>query len=320
MEYRRIQGVGKPVSRLLMGTASPAFTGGEAQNELLDAAFAAGINAIDTARVYGMAEKSIGIWLRERGNRDQVVILSKCAHPDAKGRKRVSEREIREDFARSSELLGTGYIDIYLLHRDDPEQEAGIAVEILNAMHAEGKIGAFGGSNWTHTRIQEANEYAYRRGLIPFTVSSPHYSLAVQREDPWGGGCVTVTGEENAEARDWYRENQMPLIAYSSLGRGLLTGKIRSSDAGRAEQILDSFAMKGYGSAENFERLARCEQLAEKKGCTVAQIAMAWLYRQPQNTFAIATMSSPKRIRENVDAFSLELSQEELDYLGNLTA
>ena len=316
MEYREIEGVGKPVSRLLMGTASAAFNGGEAQNELLDAAFAAGINTIDTARVYGLAEKSIGIWLKERGNRDQVVILSKCAHPDPDGQKRVNEAAIRADFAESSALLGTGYIDIYLLHRDDPELEAGEAVEILNALHAEGKIGAFGGSNWTHERIQEANEYAYRKSLIPFTVSSPHFSLARQQEDPYGGGCVSVTGPENEEAREWYRSSRMPLIAYSSLGRGLLTGKVRSMDAGRAAEVLDGFAMRGYGCADNFERLARCEELASRKGCSVAQIAMAWVYHQPLNTFAVATMSSPKRIAENVAALEMELTEAECRYLN----
>ena len=316
MEYREIEGVGKPVSRLRTGTASAAFNGGEAQNELLDAAFAAGINTIDTARVYGLAEKSIGIWLRERGNRAQVVILSKCAHQDPEGRKRVHAAATRADFAESSALLGTGYIDIYLLHRDDPELEAGEAVEILNALHAEGKIGAFGGSNWTHERIQEANEYAYRKGLIPFTVSSPHFSLARQQEDPYGGGCVSVTGPENEEAREWYRSNRMPLIAYSSLGRGLLTGKVRSMDAGRAAEVLDVFAMRGYGCADNFERLARCEELASRKGCSVAQIAMAWVYHQPLNTFAVATMSSPKRIAENVAALEMELTEAECRYLN----
>lgn len=76
--------------------------------------------------------------------------------------------------------LGENYIDIYLLHLDDPDVDVAVPVEVMNALHAEGKIGAFGGSNWTHQRIEEANEYAYRRGLIPFTVSSPNFGLADQ--------------------------------------------------------------------------------------------------------------------------------------------
>lgn len=315
MEYRSIQGVTKPVSRLFFGTASPGFDKGTDQSELLDAVLASGINALDTARKYGMSERSIGDWLRKRDVRDKVVILSKCAHHDLFGRKRVNEKEIRKDFAKSSELLGTDYIDIYLLHRDDPDVDVSVAVEVFNAMHAEGRIGAFGASNWTHERIQAANDYALAHGMIPFTVSSPHYSLARQQEDPWGGGCVSITGDEGREAREWYVANQMPVIAYSSLGRGLLTGKLKSADAAQAGKVLDQYAMKGYGCEDNFVRLARCEELAAQKGYSVAQIAMAWLYHQPVNTFAVATMSSPRRIQENLEALEIRLTDEECRYL-----
>ncbi len=316
MEYRKINGVDCPVSRLIFGSAAQAFSEGQDMSDLLDAVLAAGINTIDTARKYGFSEKSIGIWLRKRKNRDKVVILSKCAHPEDDGRKRVNEAAIREDFGISSELLGTDVIDIYLLHRDDPEVDVRVPIEVFNAMHREGKIRAFGVSNWTYQRIREANRYAEDHGLIPFTVSSPHYSLARQQEDPWGGGCVSLTGEENREAREWYRKNQMPLVAYSSLGRGLLTGKLKSRDIDRADQILDHYAMKGYGCADNFLRLRRCEELAEKKGCGVAEIAAAWLYHQPENTFAVAAMSSKERIEENVRALYLRLSPAECRYLN----
>ncbi|MCR5416731.1 MAG: aldo/keto reductase [Pseudobutyrivibrio sp.] len=315
MEYKNIDGVKMPVSRLVFGTASDPFIEGKDQSELLDAALEAGINIIDTARKYGDSEKSIGKWLQSRNTRDKVVILSKCAHHNMLGIKRVNEKAIRNDFELSSKDLGTDFIDIYLLHRDDPEVDAGVPVEIFNAMHAEGKIGIFGASNWTHERIEEANEYAYKHNLIPFTISSPHFSLARQVADPWGGGCVSITGDENKDARLWYQKNQMPVFAYSSLGRGLLTGKLKSEDALHASQVLDKFALKGYGCVDNYIRLKKCEELADKKGCTVSQIAMAWLYHQPENTFAIATMSSPKRIQENVDALSIDLSDEECEYL-----
>ena len=315
MEYRKIEGLKKPLSRLLFGTASPAFIRGEDTGKILDAALEAGINGIDTARNYGLSEKSIGDWLRSRGCRDQLIILSKCGHPDASG-SRISEKEIRADFARSSELLGTSFIDLYVLHRDDPDVRAGEIVEILNSLHAEGKIGAFGGSNWTYERIREANEYALSHHLIPFTVSSPHYSLARQKEDPWGGGCVTLTGSENRQAREWYRKTGMPVIAYSSLCRGLLSGRIKSTDLDRAAEFMDPPGVKGYVCRDNFERLKRCEELAPEKHCSVAQLAMAWLYHQPENVFAVATMSSPKRIQENVDALSIELTAEECRWLN----
>ena len=108
----------------------------------------------------------------------------------------------------------------------------------------------------------------------------------------------------------------MPVIAYSSLGRGMLTGKLKSTEAARVKDILDRNAVKAYASKDNFERLKRCEEMAGQKGCTVAQIATAWLLAQPLNTFAIAAMSSPKRIKENAAAFSVSLSEKECSYLN----
>ena len=92
---------------------------------------------------------------------------------------------------------------------------------------------------------------------------------------------------KNQEARDWYEKNQMPVVAYSSLGRGLFSGKVKSDEPQKASEAMDANAMKGYASPENFERLRRCEELAEKYHCTVPQIAMAWIYQQPLNCFAV---------------------------------
>lgn len=206
MKYGKIPYVEKPVSRILFGTAMPPFMMGGDGNELLDAVFAAGVTTFDTARNYMAAELSFGKWIEERGIRDKIVILSKCGHPSMFGRKRINEKEMRRDLKKSLDYLHTDFIDIYLLHRDDPEVGAGEIVEIFNAMHTEGKIGAFGGSNWTYERIAEANEYAYKKNLIPFSVSSPNYGLADQVADPWGGGCVSISGPVNEKARAWYVE------------------------------------------------------------------------------------------------------------------
>ncbi len=316
MEYRTIPYVSKPVSRLLFGTASSPFSGGGDGSALLDAALSLGINTLDTARRYGLSEKSIGDWMEKRQNRDRVVLLSKCAHHDEQGRKRVNEREMREDLTRSLELLRTDFIDIYLLHRDDPDTDVSVAVETLNAMHAEGKIGAFGGSNWTHRRIQEANEYADQHHLIPFTVSSPNFGLAEQVSDLWGGGCVSVSGPAQKDARGWYEKNRMPLIAYSGLAKGFFSGRLHSGEADRAGEVLDAFAVRGYVCPENFRRLARCEELAAQKGCTVSQLALAWLFHQPLNTFAVVSTHSPERMAQNIAALSIPLSREESEYLN----
>lgn len=315
MMYVEIPFVEKKVSRILYGSAIQPFLDGKEDMELLDAVYDMGVNAIDTARVYGKAEQVLGRWIEERKLRDKVVILSKCAHPDIFGKKRVNEKEIREDFAQSSQYLRTDYIDIYLLHRDDPDVAAGEIIEIMNAMHEEGKIGAFGVSNWTHQRIAEANEYAARHHLIPFTVSSPNFGLAEQVHDPWGGGCVSISGPSNVRAREWYRESGMPVIAYASLAHGLFSGKVKSSEPKKAGKILDEFAMKGYVCPENFERLRRCEELAAKKNCTVSQIAMSWIFKQDLDTLAVVGTSKALRMQENIDAMHIKLSEEEAAYL-----
>lgn len=318
MQYKEIPYVDKKVSKILFGTAVPQFMTGEEANEIFDEIYATGVNTFDTARAYQFSEKSLGKWISARNNREDIVILSKCGHPAPDGRKRVNEREIREDFEVSSNYLQTDYIDIYLLHRDDPDAEVGMIIETMNALYAEGKIKAFGGSNWTHQRIEEANEYAYKHNMIPFTVSSPNFGLAEQIADPWGGGCITISGPSNENAREWYRKNQMPVIAYSSLGRGLFSGRVKGNEPEKAGQIMDPVAMKGYACPANFERLRRCEQLAAEKKCSVAQIAMAWIHKQNINTFAVVSTSKASRMKENIAALHIELSEEEANYLNNI--
>lgn len=251
--------------------------------------------------------------MKRRNNRSDVVILSKCAHPCEDGRKRVNKKEIAEDLEVSLRELQTDYIDIYLLHRDDPNVPAGEIVEIMNELHNDGKIGAFGGSKWTHSRISEANEYAKNHGLIPFEVSSPNFGLADQIGDPWDGTCVTISGKSNVKAREWYKANNMPVVAYSSLGRGLFSGRLKSGYD--AEKILDEAALKGYGYEENYERLRRCEIMAAEKGVKVPQIAMAWLFNQPLNTFAVVSTSSAERMKENIEASGIILTEKECRWL-----
>lgn len=101
----------------------------------------------------------------------------------------MTDFDILYDCHNSLAKLKTSHIQLYLLHRDDPQVPVGPIMETLNRLHAEGKIGVFGASNWTMERMMEANEYAYKHGLVPFTVSSPNFGLANQLDDPWGGGC-----------------------------------------------------------------------------------------------------------------------------------
>lgn len=321
MKYSKIPYVNKAVSRLVFGTAADEFLAGEDRSELLDSIVELGINTFDTARQYNLSEKSIGRWIRSRNNRDKVVLISKCAHHAPDMTKRVTRKDILEDLECSLEYLGTDYIDIYLLHRDDPDVPAGDVIRIMNELYQKGKIGAFGGSNWSLARIVEANNYAREHDLIPFSISSPTFGVAVLADDMFGGGCVSISGHQGLDARRYFAVNHMPVIVYSSLARGMFTGRVKSYDWDETIKCLDEYALKGYVCEENRILLERCEKIASDHGESVANIAMAWLFGQTYaddelETFAIVSTHSPKRMADNVRALDIKLEENEMVQLG----
>ncbi len=312
-----VPGGAKSASRIFFGTANGPMLAGEDTSALLDEMLELGINAFDTARGYGLAEKVLGDWMAARGNREDLVILSKCG--DLKnGVVNLDGAVIREELAQSLEYLRSDYIDIYLLHRDDPKTSIPEYMETLNEAYRAGKIRCFGVSNWTVERIQEANAYAKAHGLQGFSVSSPHYSLAEQVADPWGGGCVSVAGPGKAQDRAWYTENQMPVVAYSSLSRGFFSGKFKAGDWESARQVLDPPAQKGYLSQDNMVRLKKAEVLARREGCSVAEINLRYIFATQMNLFAVCGASSRARMQQNIAASRRPLDPEAVAYLENL--
>ena len=329
MNYGHIDGVDRPVSRIVFGTATPILFGAfrsvyeqapdfqarlDAAFQLLDGVFAQGVNCFDCADHYG--EEPLGEWLEARGLRDRVVVLTKGAHHN-RWRKRVTDFDILHDVHNSLAKLKTGRLDLYLLHRDDPTQPVGPLMDALNRCWDEGKLGAFGVSNWEIPRIEAANEYAAKHGLQPFTVSSPNFGLAEQVADPWGGGCVSISGPENAAARRWYAEHKMPIFAYSSMARGLFSGRVKGDDPEGARAVMDEFGLKGYACTANFERLRRCERLARELGVGVSQVAMAWLFNQRDlDVYALVATSHPENMRANAEAGDLELTDAACAWLN----
>ena len=327
MKYGSVDHVTKPVSRIVYGTATPkmfaAFrsTYGDAPDfkarlqtafEVLDGVHALGVNCFDCSDHYG--EEPMGEWMEARGNRDEIVILTKGAHHN-RWRKRVTDFDILHDVHNSLAKLKTNHLDIYMLHRDDPDVPVAPIVDVLNRVYDEGKIGAFGVSNWTVERIEEANNYAQRCGLQPFTVASPNFGLADQVNDPWGGGCVSLSGPNNRAARKYHADHKIPVFAYSALARGFFSGRVKSDQPEQAQEILESAAVKGYCCPENFERLRRCEILAAQMGVSVAQIALAWIFNQKDLDVYALVSSSPANMQLNIAASEMTLSEAQCRWL-----
>ncbi len=312
MKYGNVKGVDKPVSRLVLGTMIISTGNLEESFKLLDSVFEIGCTTVDTAHVYG-SEPAIGLWIEARGNRDKVVVLTKGAHHT--DRKRMNPTDITADMTESLRRLKTDYIDIYLLHRDDPDYPVGPIVEIFNEHLNAGRVHSFGGSNWRHERIQEANEYAEAHGLVPFCASSPNFGLAEQVQDPWGPGCVSISGPQEVEARKWYQKTNMPIFAYSSLGRGFFSGRITRENFESQKDNIDGACRHAYCHEVNFKRLDRVEILAKEKGFTVPQIATAYIMNQPLNVFALVGAASKEEYKANMDACEIKLTPGELAWL-----
>jgi aryl-alcohol dehydrogenase-like predicted oxidoreductase len=284
---RYFEPLGRDMSRLVLGTMLLTDAG----TDVLDEYVRLGGNAIDTARVYGdgEAERVLGAWLEQRPSvREQLVIVSKGAHPSG-DRRRVTPEEIERDLRVSVELLG-GPIDLYLLHRDDPSVPVGTIIECLAGLRDAGLLRAYGTSNWTTSRIDEANAWAASHGLDGFCLSSQHLSLAAQNEEQW----ADTRSANDPEIHAWHERTQTPLLAWSVQARGYFFGRTGSE------------VLRVYDNAQNRERRRRAEELGERLGRTTAQVALAWVLHRPFPVYACFGARTVDHVREAFAALEVD--------------
>ncbi|GGI45294.1 oxidoreductase [Paenibacillus marchantiophytorum] len=304
MKYLHIHGVGKEISRLIMGTGDLRKLE-EPELTMLDAYIAAGGNTFDTAHQYRNKEIILGQWLAEKNLRDQVVILTKGAHhDDGSPGPRVNPQAIRKDLTESLERLGTDYVDLYALHRDDPSVAVGPIMEELNEHIRAKRIRAIGASNWAFHRVQEANEYAASHNLIGFAFNSPNLSLAKANEPRWEG-CVSA----DEETCLWHASKQLPLLAWSSQAGGFFSGNFSPDNRSEEEMV------RVYYSENNWERYRRAVILAEEKRVTPIQIALSYVLHQAFPTCAIIGPRNPEELQISMQSMNLLLTPNEIEWL-----
>ena len=316
------------VCRLILGTSLwQEFSEAEA-HQLFDAYVSLGGNCFDTALVYYEIESVIGSWLRQRGNRASVILHAKGAHHETirpSGavrefhRARVNKTEIAHDIRESLRRLGTEYLDVFTLHRDDPDQPVKEIMDCLASEQQAGRIRAYGASNWSVERLEEAEDYAARHGLPNFICSSPNLALAYPNEPSWPN-CLTAC---DRRSRQWYARTQLPLLAWSPLALGFFSNDYRPwEELTRSEQVRllsdrwTSDVVRVYYSNRNFQRLARAVELASTKAVTPTQIALAWVFHQGEHVFAVAGPRSVPQLKELFAAFEIRLSACELAWLN----
>lgn len=314
MKYGYLPGIDKPISRIVQGAMILNSRDMAGSFAMLDAVFEQGCTCIDTAHVYGDADRVLGQWVRERDLCDKVVILAKGAHHN-QDRRRVTPWDIAADLHDTLARMQLPSVDLYVLHRDDPSVPVGPIVEALNEHKAAGRISAFGGSNWSHQRIHEANEYAAAHGLVPFAVSNPNLSLAEEVEEPWAE-CISIGGKSGAEARAFYQSEPVAIFSWSSLAGGFFSGRLNRANEAEFKAAGGELAIRCYASDVNYQRLDRCSELAGVHNCTIPQVALAWVMNQPLDVYALVGCRTPDEFRANDQALDILLTPAELAYLN----
>jgi predicted dehydrogenase/aryl-alcohol dehydrogenase-like predicted oxidoreductase len=300
MKYGRVPGLDKDVSRLVMGVDNQETLTHAAA--MFDDFVERGGTAFDTAYIYGggRGEKLLGQWITSRGNRDEVVVIGKGAHTP-----HCDPESITRQLTESLERLQTDHVDLYLMHRDNEDIPVGEFVDVLDEHFKAGRIKAYGGSNWSTTRFDEANAYAEANGKQPFTLLSNHLSLARAYDVPWAG-CRHVADDES---QAWLRDRQVALFPWSSQARGFFTGRAKPEDRSDEELV------RCFYSDENFRRLDRARELAAAKGVEPTAIALAWLLHQPYPVFPLIGPRHISETRTSMPGLSVELSDEEVAWL-----
>jgi predicted dehydrogenase/aryl-alcohol dehydrogenase-like predicted oxidoreductase len=300
---RSIPGLGKQASAVALGFEDfKTFASGAI---LLDAFWEKGGNIFDTAFVYGAGytEKLFGEWHKNRGTREGAVLIGKGAHSPL-----VYPDVIAKQLTQSLDRLQTDYVDVYFMHRDNPEVPVGEFVDAMDAEVKAGRIrGPFGGSNWTKERFDEAVAYAERTGKTKPMALSNNFALSEMLVPIWDG-CVTSSTDE---WKKWLNDKQVTNFSWSSQGRGFFTDR-----AGR-DKLDNEELVRCWYNDKNFARRDRAIELANKLGHNPIHVALAFVLAQP---FPSIPLIGPRRLDElddSLKAFEIKLTPEQVSWLDN---
>jgi len=274
---------------------------------LIHRALELGVTLLDTADVYGNSERQVGKALK--GRRDQVTLATKFgfqtgvsanARRDAPGRMiNGSAQYVRQACNASLERLGVDHIDLYYLHRVDQNTPIEETVGAMADLVKEGKV--------RHIGLSEPSAETVRRAL------KVHRLAAIQTE------YSLFSREPEDELLPLLREVGIALVAYSPLGRGFLAGRFRKpEDLAPDDWRRGNPRFQGENFAKNLQLVSHLRELAARKGCTPAQLALAWLLARYDNVIPIPGTSDVKRLEENVGAVRVQLTNEELQRIDQI--
>ena len=316
MDRIKIKDTDLELSRLGLGCVKAGVKwAGQEAFALFDAFLDMGGNVYDTARVYsdwipsekGRSERVLGQWLAHSGKRHDVILVSKGGHPDMTGpnpdmhKSRVSERCLKYDLEESLRVLGTDYIDIYFYHRDNEEVPVSELIDIMEDFKKQGKIRYYACSNWTTTRMKEADAYAASKGYRGFVANEALYNIGEPWMKPMADDTLVIMDKE---MQKYHEENPRNLaMPYSAACNGFfhkLFANGRSAVSGSE-----------YYTEGNLRNAERLHELMEEYGISVTQAVLGYLTCQK---FTCLPLYGPRNIadlKEAMETFRIPFRMED---------
>jgi len=305
MEHRQLGKSGIMLPPIMFGANVFGWTADAVTSfKLLDALAESGLTAIDTADAYsrwvpghtgGESEAIIGVWLKQHGGRDKLIIATKVGMDLGPGKSGLSKARITAAVEASLTRLQTDYIDLYQAHRDDEAIPLEETLEAFAGLIKAGKVRAIGASNYSAARLSQALEISAAHHLPRYESLQPHYNLVDRKiyEDALEPVCLA---------------QNLGVISYYGLASGFLTGKYRSeADIAKAAR---GGAVKKYLNPRGLNLLAVLDATAARLAATPAQVALAWLIARPSITAPIASATSLTQLEDLFRAAVLQLDQE----------
>ncbi len=311
MQKRTLGNSGLEIAPLVFGGNVFGWTIDESSSfKVLDAFTSAGFNCIDTADAYsrwapgnkgGESETIIGKWIKQRNNREQVVIATKVGADMGKGQRDISKAYILKAAEDSLKRLQTDYIDLYQTHWDDNSTSVEETLEAYAQLMKQGKVKWIGASNLSSERLKASLEASRKFGYPIYQVLQPLYNLYDRQpfEKEMQSICI---------------QNNIAVITYFSLASGFLTGKYRSeNDLSKSRR---GEFLKKYLTERGFRILGALDKIAELYHATPAAISLAWLMARPGITAPIVSATNTEQLKELVAATGIQLDNQAMELLN----
>ncbi|MEO6126541.1 MAG: aldo/keto reductase [Ilumatobacteraceae bacterium] len=312
MKFTKLGSTGLDVSAICLGCMSYGIPGQgshewsldeETSRPFIQRAVEAGINFFDTANAYsaGTSEEIVGRALADFATRDEIVLATKVFMPMRRGPNGsgLSRKAIMAEIDNSLRRLGTDYVDLYQIHRWDPETPIEETMEALHDVVQSGKARYIGASSMFAWQFAQAQHVATMSGWTPFVSMQNHYNL--------------IYREEEREMLPLCQDQGVGVIPWSPLARGRLT---RPWDTSTARAETDEFGGTLYRD-EDAAIVESVLSIAEQREVSAAQVALAWVMAQPAVTSPIVGVTRPAHLADAVAAVDLELSEDELAELSS---